>query len=297
MNEKPIRPSSPAMDALLHTEFPVLDHGFIRLIDYMGTDKCIVDAARNSYKNGTKHTSAGLSLIDYLMRHEHTTPFEMAELKLQIKAPMFVCEQILRQRTASVNKESGRYSVLGDDRYIPTLDRMAVQSSTNGQGSGQKLETTQAVRAQELFATTHKIADTNYHYLVDAPEKGGLGLSRELARGVLPANQYVEMTWKIDAHNLMRFLHARVDEHAQWEIREYAYVMMRLFQMWLPTTHRAFRNHRMNAAKFSQNELAVLAQVISRDKLDALLDTGVDIPDNFSERSWQEFKTKIQKIL
>ena len=222
------RATVPALEEVLYEPMPVLDHGFVRVIDYMGDDAAIVQAARVSYGKGTKKVSDDAGLINYLLRHRHTTPFEMCEIKYHIKVPIFIARQWIRHRTANVNEYSARYSVLDREFYIPSADQLASQSTQNHQGRGDLL---QGEEAQRVLDILKEDATRNYdHYIemLNEDEKGEVvdesnsGLARELARMNLTLNMYTQWYWKIDLHNLLHFLSLRADAHAQYEIRVYA---------------------------------------------------------------------------
>lgn len=282
------RPGSEAMESLLHTAHPVLDHGFVRVVDYMGDDAAIVQAARTSYGAGTRNVMSDTGLIRYLLRHWHTTPFEMCEIKLHMKMPMFVGEQTLRQRTASVNKESGRYSIMSNDKYVPAPERLGKQSALNKQGTGTAFDTIEAMAIAGKISFIHETIQQAYDSFVTADTD----LARELARGILPANQYAEFYWKIDLHNLLNFLRQRLSDHAQYEIRVYAQVIEQIVKAWLPITYQAFVDYRLNARSFSGPELLALADLIDREKLQKLIESG-DVLPGLTPRERTEF---IQKI-
>ena len=236
-----MRPTVPEMDEILGHTFPVLDKGFIRVIDYMGDDAAIVQAARVSYGDGTKSVSEDRGLIRYLMRHRHTSPFEMCEIKLHVRMPIFIARQWIRHRTANVNEYSGRYSVMTGDRFEPPALRL--QSAENKQGSSDE-----AISDQGAVKMVGALAQATYDHLLAAD------VSREQARMVLPLNTYTEMYWKIDLHNLLHFLGLRADSHAQAEIRAYADQIMRILEKWVPLTMEAFRDYRLNAVTLSAQQ-------------------------------------------
>ncbi len=215
-----LRATAPGLEQHLYRAIPVLDHGFVRVVDYMGDDSAITQAARVSYGAGTKHVSTDEGLIRYLMRHWHSTPFEMCEIKLHVKLPVFVARQWIRHRTANVNEYSARYSILDREFYIPAPDQLAAQSSVNNQGRGATLEGAEAARVLDILRGD---SDRAYdHYEAMLSQDGQQGLARELARMNLPANVYTQWYWKVDLHNLFHFLRLRADAHAQYEIRVYA---------------------------------------------------------------------------
>lgn len=264
------RPNVPALDAILGHAFKALDHGFVRLIDYMGDDAAITQAARVSYGAGTKTLNDDRGLIRYLMRHWHSTPFEMCEIKLHFKMPMFVGEQTLRHRTANINKESGRYSVMSNDKYVPSVERLAKQSSTNKQGSGSAFDEIEAMRLVGEITFMHSEIQALYDRFVS----GDVDMARELSRGILPANQYAEFYWKIDLHNLFHFMRLRSDGHAQYEIRVYSEILEEIVKLWVPMAYEAWVDYRRDAVNFSRMEMAVLRH---------MLDYGMDGGDAIIE--------------
>lgn len=274
-------------DALLDKEFKVLDHGFIRLVDYMGSDESIVQAARVSYGQGTKKVSEDRGLIRYLMRHQHTTPFEMVEFKFHAKLPIFVARQWIRHRSASVNEYSGRYSVMKEEFYVPAPQDIRYQSTVNKQGRAEE-EVPEALKEKLLdyLISSQKEAYANYKSFVDD------GLARELARINLPLSLYTEWYWKIDLHNLFHFLHLRMDTHAQKEIREYAKIMAQMVKTVCPLAFEAFMDYVVESKYFSGIELKILKeQLISFDQgLEQLTQQGL------SKREAQEFLEKLKEI-
>jgi thymidylate synthase (FAD) len=261
------RPFAPALDRILGDARAVegQPHSFVRLIDYMGNEDAIVQAARVSYGEGTKSYREDRGLIRYLMRHMHTTPFEMCEIKLHVKVPMAIGEQWLRHRTASVNKVSGRYSIMPDEFFIPAPQFIGVQSVGNRQGRD---ETLSPGKAEDVLRAMNRHARQSYdlyEMLARDPEEGGeYGLSRELARLNLPANLYTEFYWKIDLHNLLHFLNLRLDPHAQTEIRQVAEVIANFVVIWLPNVWQAFEDFRLKAHTFSQNEMNLIEKLIGK---------------------------------
>ena len=257
------RTSVPAIDNILGHSFGVLDHGFVRIIDYMGDDAAITQAARVSYGSGTKEVSDDRGLIRYLMRHWHSTPFEMCELKLHVKLPIFVARQWVRHRTANVNEYSARYSILDREFYIPEAEQLAVQSTTNKQGRADVLDPQKAREIQEWLIRESGKAYDNYADVSKPTDEGGeYGLARELARMNLPTNIYTQWYWKVDLHNLLHFLRLRADSHAQWEIRQYANAMCQLVKAWVPYTFEAFEDYRQQSATFSRQELFVIREAL-----------------------------------
>lgn len=239
-------------------EKKVLDHGFVRVIDIMGNDSSIVQAARVSYGKGTKKSSEDRSLIRYLMRNKHTSPFEMCEIKLHLKMPMCIGEQWLRHRTANVNKYSGRYSILDADFYIPDIDHLEKQSLINKQGREGLVEKDNAEMIQRTMLEHCKKAYENYEKLLE------LGVAREIARMVLPANIYTQFYWKIDLHNLLHFIQLRSSSHAQYEIRVYSEILEEIVKEWCPYTYEAFLDYRKNAVILS----SLTKQYVSRNDVE-----------------------------
>jgi len=247
-----LRPTVADLEGVLFTALPVLDHGFVRVVDYMGDDAAVVQAARVSYGRGTKRVSDDRGLIRYLMRHWHSTPFEMCEIKLHVKLPIFVARQWIRHRTANVNEYSARYSILDREFYVPRPEDLAVQSATNRQGRGDVLDPEQATEVMALLREDAQRSFDLYDRLMADPEQeAGYGLARELARMALPLNAYTQWYWKIDLHNLMHFVRLRADAHAQYEIRAYAEVLNEILGKWTPLTHEAFIDYRLNAQELS----------------------------------------------
>jgi len=249
------RPSVPAMDSRLGVPEYVLDHGFVRLIDYMGDEAAIVQAARVSYGKGTEAVSKDRGLLRYLMRHWHTTPFEMCEIKLHVKLPVFVARQWIRHRTASVNEYSARYSIMRSEFHLPSPDELAQQSTTNKQGREGSYDADDCKVIRRGMARAYDSAYTTYADLIDEDD---LNLARETAREVLPMSIYTEWYWKVNAHNLLHFLRLRADPHAQKEIRAYADVICRIVEEWMPNVWEAFVDYRMGAHTFSRQEMESL---------------------------------------
>ena len=267
------RPTAPALEALLHSAIPVLDQGFIRVVDYMGDDTSVVQAARVSYGRGTRRVSEDRTLIRYLMSHWHSTPFEMAEIKFHVKLPIFVARQWIRHRMASVNEYSARYSILDREFYLPTPANMAAQSTTNRQGRGAVLGEDEAAQVLDLLRAD---AERNYdHYLWMLNEGSGgeaadpdrTGLARELARMNLTLNSYTQWYWKSDLHNLFGFLRLRADKHAQYEIRAYAEEMAKVVESWVPLSFEAFKDYRLEAASLSKHALAVVRRMVAGEEV------------------------------
>ncbi|SIT85117.1 FAD-dependent thymidylate synthase [Pontibaca methylaminivorans] len=275
-----LRCVAPGLEAALYTAHPVLDHGFVRVIDYMGDDSAICQAARVSYGRGTKSVSNDEGLIRYLMRHWHSTPFEMCEIKLHVKLPIFVARQWIRHRTANVNEYSARYSILDREFYIPAPEHLAAQSDINRQGRGTTLEGETAARVLEILKADSARAYDNYLTMIS--DEGQQGLARELARMNLPANIYTQWYWKTDLHNLFHFLRLRADAHAQYEIRAYADVIGQIVAQWVPIAWRAFSDYRLGGAQLSAPELAVLRRML---KGESVSEEG----SGLSAREWREF--------
>ena len=269
------------LEERLYEPIPVLDHGFVRVVDYMGDDGAIVQAARVSYGQGTRKVSDDTGLIRYLMRHWHSTPFEMCEIKLHVKLPVFVARQWIRHRTANVNEYSARYSILDREFYIPAPDALAAQSTVNNQGRGAVLEGEEAQRVLEMLKGD---ADRAYdHYEAMLSQDGQQGLARELARMNLPANIYTQWYWKVDLHNLFHFLRLRADPHAQYEIRVYAEVICDLVKAWVPAAYGAFEDYRLNAAQISGPAMEALRRMLKGEEVDQQ-------SSGLTAREWREFK-------
>jgi thymidylate synthase (FAD) len=247
-----------AAEELLDQPIPVLDHGFVRLVDYCGGDQRVVQSARVSYGAGTKSFRQDRGLIHYLLRNEHTSPFEQVSLTFHAKMPMFVARQWVRHRTARLNEISARYSVMKDEFYLPSADQLRFQSQDNKQGRSEEalpLEQAEEVRAQ-MKALQNK-AYAEYLEMIEA------GVAREIARIHLPVSLYTEWYWQIDLHNLFHFLKLRMDPHAQYEIRVYAEAMARCAQAVAPSCFEAFEQHQLRSLRFSKDELAALSAVLS----------------------------------
>ncbi len=248
------RPAAPELDKLLGKAFPVLDDGFVRLVDYMGNDESIVQAARVSYGAGTKKVSQDRGLIRYLLRHRHTTPFEMCELKLHVRVPMDAWRQWIRHRTASVNEVSSRYSIVTNTGQKTAPDEWRGQAKNNKQGSSGFFDTETGATFTASEQEVHDLAHRVYNEKVEA------GVAREQARKDLPLSTYTEAYWKIDLHNLLHFLALRMDPHAQKEIRDYAVIIgEQIVSKWVPHTWEAFLDYRMGATSLTRIETGVLA--------------------------------------
>jgi thymidylate synthase (FAD) len=276
-----------ALEEILYEPVPVLDHGFVRVVDYMGDDAAIVQAARVSYGRGTKKVSDDAGLINYLLRHRHTTPFEMCEIKYHVKLPIFVARQWIRHRTANVNEYSARYSMLDREFYIPAPDQLATQSQANRQGRGDVLQGDEAKRVLQLLQDDASLAYDHYVEMLNEEPDGSVvdagrsGLARELARMNLTLNTYTQWYWKIDLHNLMHFLSLRADAHAQYEIRVYADAMLESFKRWVPITYDAFTQYRMGAVELSAAAMDVVKKLLAGDAVSQ--ETSA-----MSKREWRE---------
>ncbi len=313
------RATVPALEEILYKALPVLDHGFVRVIDYMGDDAAIVQAARVSYGKGTKKISEDRGLIHYLLRHRHSTPFEMCEIKFHVKLPIFVARQWIRHRTANVNEYSARYSILDREFYVPDREfldsrrverhieylsekgqpdlfgapgpakpqHIAAQSKQNRQGRDDALPAAEAAEVLALVKAESARAYTNYTKLLNEDGKGQVldadkhGIARELARMVLPANVYTQWYWKVDLHNLLHFLSLRADPHAQYEIRAYAEAMLDVVRRWVPITCEAFMQHRLNAVTLSAAAFDVVRRMLAGE-------TVTEDRSGLGKREWRE---------
>jgi thymidylate synthase (FAD) len=287
------RVTSASLEEVLYETLPVLDHGFVRVIDYMGDDLAVVQAARVSYGKGTKKTSQDRGLIHYLMRHRHTTPFEMCELKIHVKLPIFVARQWVRHRTASINEYSARYSILSKEFYLPSPEHLAAQSKSNRQGrEDESVSDEDAERILSILKDDALRCYDNYIDLLNQDEAGNIlnpdniCLSRELARMNLNLNYYTEWYWKTNLHNLLHFISLRADSHAQYEIRVYADLLMDIVRRWVPISFEAFEEYRLKGASFSGNALKLIKALISGHEV-KFEDSGM------TKREWEE----VQKIL
>lgn len=265
-----LRAVSEGMEAHLYKAIPVLDHGFVRVIDYMGDDAAICQAARVSYGRGTKSVQNDEGLIRYLMRHWHSTPFEMCEIKLHVKLPVFVARQWIRHRTANVNEYSARYSILDREFYIPEPSHVNAQSVVNNQGRGGVLEGAEAARVLEILKSDSNRAYDNYEAMIAETGPDGEpqdGLARELARMNLPSNIYTQWYWKVDLHNLFHFLRLRADAHAQYEIRVYADAICNVVADWVPAAYRAFEDYRLGGATMSNTALECIRRMVKGEEV------------------------------
>lgn len=286
------RATVPALEEILFQPIKILDHGFVRVIDYMGDDAAVVQAARVSYGRGTRQVSEDRGIINYLMRHWHTTPFEMAEIKVHVKLPIFVARQWIRHRTASINEYSARYSVLDREFYLPSEGQLKAQSVSNRQGRGDGLAPGEARQILDLLRQDGERTYENYAWMLNENEKGERvdpdrdGLARELARINLTLATYTQWYWKTNLHNLMNFLRLRADTHAQYEIRVYAEALVDIMKRWVPLSHEAFLEHRLGAVTLSQSALAVVRRLVSGEKIEAAT-------SGLSAREWRELATSL----
>ena len=276
-----LRAVAEGMEAHLYTAYPVLDHGFVRVIDYMGDDAAICQAARVSYGKGTKSVQNDEGLIRYLMRHWHSTPFEMCEVKLHVKLPVFVARQWIRHRTANVNEYSARYSILDREFYIPAEDSLNAQSVINNQGRGEALSGEEAERVLKYLRDDAMRCYDHYEEMIS--QDGQQGLARELARMNLPANIYTQWYWKVDLHNLLHFLRLRADAHAQYEIRVYADAICNIVADWVPAAYRAFEDYRMGGANLSSTALECVRRMLKGEEV-------TQETSGMSKGEWREFE-------
>ena len=281
------RVTAPELEKILYEALAILDHGFIRVVDYMGNDTSIVQAARVSYGKGTKKVNTDAGLIKYLMRHWHSTPFEMCEIKYHVKLPIFIARQWIRHRTANVNEYSARYSILDKEFYLPSQENLAAQSQSNRQGRGDVLEGKQAKKVLDLLKTDAERTYNNYEEMLNERYDGSIidekeiGLARELARMNLTLNTYTQWYWKTDLLNLMNFLRLRADHHAQYEIRAYADVMLDTLKRWVPITYEAFMDYRVGGTEVSSKGKLVIQKLIKKENI-TIEESGL------SKREWNE---------
>jgi len=289
-----LRQISDGAEEWLGKKIEVLDHGFVYLVDYMGNDQAIEQAARVSYGTGTRNVNETVGLIRYLMRHQHTTPFEMVELKFHAKMPIFVARQWVRHRTASINELSGRYSILDKEFYVPSPEVITTQSQDNKQGRGQALNVNTANKIRQLLIDD---ATRNYGHYASMLEEDGL--AKELARMDLTLNFYTQWYWKANLHNTLRFLGLRMDPHAQWEIREYANAMSTIVRDSVPIAWKAFEDYQLNAVKLTSQEVAVLTQAIGAFSLILSQESVLHLAQNAgltNKREQQEMLEKFKKM-
>lgn len=285
---------APALEEMLYKPIPVLDHGFIRVVDYMGDDSSIVQAARVSYGRGTKKSLQDKGLINYLMRHRHTTPFEMCDIKFHIKLPIFIARQWIRHRTASVNEYSARYSILSNEFYVPKKVNLSAQSTINKQGrSDDELPDDVADKVLALIKDDSEKCYRHYVEMMNEDDQGNIidentiGITRELARMNLTLNHYTEWYWKINLHNLLHFLALRADSHAQYEIRVYAQAMLDVVKAWVPYAYEAFVEHSMNGTNISRKGMEVIRQMIDGKEVS-------QESSGMSKREWSELMAVIE---
>jgi len=281
------RVTSPELEKILYEALPVLDHGFVRVVDYMGDDTSIVQSARVSYGKGTKKVSTDSGLIKYLMRHRHSTPFEMCEIKYHVKLPIFVARQWIRHRTANVNEYSARYSILDKEFYLPTKENLAAQSKNNRQGRGDLINGKQADDILKILKEDAEKSYNDYETILNERYDGTIinenqkGLARELARMNLTLNTYTQWYWKTDLLNLLNFLSLRADDHAQYEIRAYADVMIDSLKRWVPITYEAFMDYRIGGLELSSKGKSVISKMIKGESCDFE-------NSKLSKREWNE---------
>ena len=293
-DNKTKRVTSPALEKILYKAVPLLDHGFIRVVDYMGNDSSIVQAARVSYGKGTKKVSTDSGLIKYLMRHWHSTPFEMCEIKYHVKLPIFIARQWIRHRTANVNEYSARYSILDKEFYLPNIKHLAAQSQSNRQGRGDVLEGKRAKKVLDVLKSDAERTYNNYEIMLNQRydgskiEEDGLGLARELARMNLTLNTYTQWYWKTDLLNLMNFLRLRADHHAQYEIRTYADAMLATLKKWVPITYDAFMDYRVGGTEVSAKGKKIIQKLIDGKRV-SFVQSGL------SKREWNELMENFEK--
>jgi thymidylate synthase (FAD) len=288
------RAVAPGLEDILYQPIPVLDHGFVRVVDYMGDDSAVVQAARVSYGRGTRRVNEDRGLIRYLMRHRHTTPFEMCEIKYHCKLPIFVARQWIRHRTANVNEYSARYSILDNEFYMPAPQHLAAQSSANRQGRAEALSGEEAARVFALLREDASNAYAHYAEMLNETGEGEpadpsrRGLARELARMNLSLNFYTQWYWKIDLHNLLHFLDLRADPHAQYEIRAYAEAMLDTVRRWVPDTFEAFMDYGVGGVRLSAGALDVVKRLIGGEKV-------TQKQTSLSAREWRELMTLLDR--
>ncbi len=281
------RATVPALEDILYQPIQVLDHGFVRVVDYMGDDSAIVQAARVSYGKGTRQISNDRGLIRYLMRHRHTTPFEMCEIKFHVKLPVFVARQWIRHRTANVNEYSARYSILDREFYVPAPENLAAQSQTNRQGRGDVLQGAEADRVLGLLRDDAAQCYAHYEEMLNEDAEGNvrdpqrLGLARELARMNLPLNVYTQWYWKIDLHNLFHFMSLRADVHAQYEIRVYAEALLDVTRRWVPIACEAFEDYVVGSAPLSRSGIEIVRRMLAGEEV-------TQETSGLSRREWDE---------
>jgi thymidylate synthase (FAD) len=286
-----LRATVPSLEEILYKPLPALDHGFVRVVDYMGDDTAIVQSARVSYGKGTKKISNDKGLIKYLMRHWHSTPFEMCEIKLHVKLPIFIARQWIRHRTANVNEYSARYSILDKEFYIPSVENLASQSQVNKQGRAESLSSEEANKVITLLKNDAEQTYRNYEVMLnensegETLDDGSMGIARELARMNLTLNTYTQWYWKIDLNNLLHFLALRADAHAQYEIRVYADIILDIVKKWVPVTYEAFEDYRVGGTQLSAKEILILKKIIKGETVNPEA-------EGISKREWGELQKK-----
>lgn len=282
-----LRATVPALEEILYQPIELLDHGFVRVVDYMGDDAAVVQAARVSYGKGTKKVSEDAGLIRYLLRHRHSTPFEMCEIKLHVKLPIFVARQWIRHRTANVNEYSARYSLLDREFYIPAPEHLGAQAVTNRQGRGDLLTGDEATAVLDMLRRDAENVFADYETLLNQRGDGSVidenrqGLARELARMNLTLNYYTQWYWKVDLHNLLHFLSLRAEAHAQYEIRVYADAILDVVKRWVPAVYEAFVDYRLGGAHLSAKGLDVVRRLLAGEAV------GQEA-SGLSKREWRE---------
>ena len=285
---------APGLEEILYQVLPVLDHGFVRVLDYMGDDGAVVQAARVSYGKGTRKVLEDQGLINYLMRHRHSTPFEMCEIKYHVKLPIFVARQWIRHRTANVNEYSARYSILDREFYVPAPEHLAAQATINRQGRGDVLTGDDNARVLDLLREDAERSYAHYQEMLNVGDDGEVldegraGLARELARMNLSLNFYSQWYWKIDLHNLLHFLSLRADNHAQYEIRVYADVMLDTVKKWVPQTFAAFQDYRMGGANLSAKGLETVKRMLAGEAV-------TQEQSGLSKREWSELMAQLER--
>lgn len=267
-----LRPTSPGAESIIHSPIQLLDHGMLRLVDYMGTDASIPQAARTSYGKGTRVMSDDTALVRYLMRHFHSTPFEMAQAKFHVICPIFVARQWFRHRTGTFNEYSARYSILEREFYIPEPEHLAVQSKDNKQGRGAILGPEDSARVLGMLRDDAARCYDTYTDLINPEETA---LARELARINLPVSVYTQFYWTVNLWNLFHFVKLRADPHAQYEIRVYADAIMdQILDPWVPIATQAFRDYRLGALTLSRQSVALIQAALEGRTLDGLEKPG-----------------------
>ena len=296
-------PISKEVEKILGKKFDILDRGFVVLVDVMGNDDSIVQAARVSYGKGTKSVNADRGLIRYLMRHRHTTPLEMVEFKFHVKLPIFVARQWIRHRTANVNEYSARYSILEDEFYVPEVHALAEQSQSNKQGRDNSVPVKEAEEVRSMIRGNSDKTYELYQYLLNEDDHEKFDparskVARELSRIVIPTNVYTQWYWKIDLHNLFHFLSLRMDSHSQYEIREYANQMAEMVKAAVPFAYEAFEDYRLNAMHLTRQDIIIIKKFLGKiDISDEEIETACDEAELTNKRERKELKEKILRLL